>query len=193
MCTPHALTLHTYLFNTHSPPPTSRASHSHTHTPVPETWETWGWGQPWADMLDPSRNPGEIPGTDHLAACQKPRPLSLGWGSEVSRAWGRCGGQAGPALHSLPWPRDVGVPEPFSCPEIPVGEGRAARAPPLWLCGLGWLPSFWGSVSSSGDWVVGSRALCLHIHTSAASRHLLHFAGGLAPPLQPPRKGAGGR
>ncbi|KAB1252227.1 hypothetical protein Cadr_000030207 [Camelus dromedarius] len=130
-----AVTEHTGYVHTcaHSPSSNSMAPHPHIHTPVPTTWETWGWGQPQASMLDPSRNPGEIPGTNHLAACLKPRTLKdlrqVLWaaGSRWSWAW-PC------ALHALPRPRDVEATalRALQLPEPHLYGWDLSRPPSLW-------------------------------------------------------------
>lgn len=76
------------------------------------------------------------------------------------------------------------------------------RAPPLGVCAAqGKLPSFGAQCPHLGGMGCGgsldSSGLCLHAHTHThshtfvTSRHLLHFAEGLASPLLPTRKGAG--
>lgn len=113
-------------------------------------------------------------------------------------AWERV---AGRRCWAQPWPLRVHFPglglqgqprplswEPFSCPDVPVGERRAARAPPLWLCALSRLPSrlCQGPHQGTGwwrsHWILGT----VSAHTR---RHLLHFAGGAVPPLLLPGRG----
>lgn len=75
------------------------------------------------------------------------------------------------------------------------GEGYQSSTS-QWLCGPKQAALLF--VSSPRKWLGGSHKIpgaCAPVHalahTFATSRHLLHFAGGLASPLQPPKKGAG--
>lgn len=153
-----------------------------------------------AAIFNPSRDPGEIPGTSHLTASEGTLWAGQPGLSRSERlvpwAWGRHGGQGSWvltwALHSFPYPRSA-----RACPGSPLSSGKEAAgsrtATSRWLWPKASCPPAVSVLIRrlGGEESLDSRRLCLHtdfcnIQISAT------FCKGLAG-LSPPASQEPGR
>lgn len=213
ICTAGMLRLHTP--STHIPPSHLRGtlfSCPQRHTPGLETWEMWG--QPKAETQEiPQQKPCHMPKSRPLSGQGSEDREDWGGSLGVGKVLpaGELVLAVGFAL--TPLPQGCQGAEALAlalgalalqAPLLQVSPGRGGgggcggyqSSTSQWLCGPRQAALLF--VSSSGKWLGGSHKIpgaCAPVHalahTFATSRHLLHFAGALASPLQPPKKGAG--